>query len=448
MNNTFYYLLPYPLKVVATGAIALNKKQGKYGSNFQKHFDFLCFSDINEQIKQGKIELDLFLDKQAKVSRYYKIPKSRSLREMPVISKQIVLQNYDNLLQGSPFRIVKSSGTTGAPLPIPYCKDAYQKEYAFWWYHRSFGGVSRGEKVATFGGHRVADTKKNVPPFWAYNWAENQLFFSSYHLSVANLPYYIEKLNRFQPAFVHGYPSSLYLVAKFILDNNIELNFLPKMIATASETTLDFQRASIEEAFKTKLFIWYGNTEFCGHITECINGKLHIQPYHSHVRILHNDGTEAKPGEEGSIVATNFTNTTFPLINYDTKDIVRISKNQSCPCQRGGLIVDYISGRIEDYIITPEGRYVGRLDHLFKDARHVRNAQIVQSSINSINIRIEREPEYNQRVEQTIFQEAVNRLGDKMEILFEYVDEIPKNSNGKFSFIVQNLQTNLRLNTK
>ena len=163
------------------------------------------------------------------------------------------------------------------------------------------------------------------------------------------------------------------------------------MIVTASETTFDFQRKVIEEAFKTKLFIWYGNVEYCGHITECIHGKLHVQPFHSHIRILGDDGTEVKKGEEGSIVATNFTNTIFPLINYDTKDIVRLSKEQSCKCKKGGTVIDYIAGRMEDYIITPDGRYIGRLSQLFKNAKNVRNAQIVQNTLDNIIIRIVKE---------------------------------------------------------
>ena len=168
-----------------------------------------------------------------------------------------------------------------------------------------------------------------------------------------------------------------------------------------------------------------------------------VQPYHSHVRILRHNGTEAKKGEEGKIVATNFTNNIFPLINFDTKDIVRISEDQSCSCKKGGMVLDYISGRIDDYIVTPEGRFIGRLGHLFKNAKYVKNAQIQQDEVNSVTIRIVRKPGYNKKIEQNILHEATRRLGNKMEILFDYVDEIQKNKNGKFNFVVQNLQTNV-----
>lgn len=58
------------------------------------------------------------------------------------------------------------------------------------------------------------------------------------------------------------------------------------------------------------------------------------------------------------------------------KDVVRLSTNQRCDCGMGGRVVDYIVGRIEDYVYLSDGRMIGRLDHLFKDAKYVRNGQI------------------------------------------------------------------------
>ena len=45
-----------------------------------------------------------------------------------------------------------------------------------------------------------------------------------------------------------------------------------------------------------------------------------------------------------------------------------------------------IDGRIEDYVLTPEGRLVGRLDHVFKEQYEIEEAQIVQDDPSSIDI--------------------------------------------------------------
>lgn len=438
--DQLYYRLPYFLKPGVVSGHAFLKKREKYGRFFRDIFSFLLSSSVDEQSSKAEEELRFFLSSIRKKRLFYEIPSDLDIREIPIIDKSIVLQNYDQLLQEKPYYIGKSSGTTGQPLAIPFSMQAYQKEYAFWWYHRSFGGVTRGEKVATIAGHKVIHVNTKKPPFWVMNHAENQLFFSSYHLSNENLRYYIKALNRFKPTFIHGYPSSIYLLAHYISENEINLEFQPKMIVTASETTLDFQKRAIENAFRCKNYIWYGNTECCGHITECPRGKLHIQPYHSFVRIVDEQGNDVQPGEEGCIAATNFTNMAFPLINYNIKDVVRLSREQDCSCGKGGRVVDYVVGRIEDYIVTPEGRLVGRLDHLFKNAKYVRSAQVEQKAVNEVIIRIEKEEKFSSEIERVIYDEARSRLGDKIQIVFDYVDEIPKDTNGKFRFIVQNLK--------
>lgn len=437
--NAVYYHSPYWLKKVLAALVAYHKKREKYGKYFQQYFQFLINSQVDQQVSRAEEEMHTFLKWVKNNVPVYALPPDFDLYKMPVIDKSWVLKNYAQLTKTKPFKVVKSSGSTGQPLAVPYNIQSYQKEYAFWWYHRSFGNVRIGERIATFSGHKVTHIKRDVPPFWVMNYAENQLFFSSYHLSTKNLKFYISQLQKFKPHLIHGYPSSVYLLAKYILENNIRLEFQPKMIITASETTLDFHKQVIETAFGCKNYIWYGNTEYAGHITECTEGKLHVQPYHSHVRIVNAEGKDVTPGEEGFIVATNFTNTAFPLINYNTRDIVRLSKNQQCSCGKGGTIVDYIVGRIEDYIITPDGRYVGRLDHLFKDAKYIRSAQLEQRRVNELIIRIEKVDGYSSKVESTILKEARKRLGNDMEIVFEYVSEIPKEKNGKFKFVIQRM---------
>lgn len=442
MNFIYYSLSPF-LRNMAISSIAVIKFFKKYGDIYEKTFNFLINSTTKDQIKKANEELRTFLKKIKVQCNNYYIPDDLDIYKIPIIDKDYVLNNFSNLLSGKPYFIGHTSGTTGRPLKVPYSKEAYQREYAFWWYHRSFGGVKKGDRIATFAGHKICNVNNNKPPFWVHNYIENQVIFSSYHISKNNAKFYIDKLNDFKPHLLHGYPSSLYLISRYILENDLKLSFSPKMIIASSETLLDFQRRAIEQAFRCKCYIWYGNTELCGHITECQYGKLHIQPYHSFVRIVGNDGFDVKPGEEGCIVGTNFSNYVFPLINYNVKDVVRLSKNQECKCGRG-LIVDYIIGRIEDYIVLPDGRLIGRLDHLFKNASYVRNAQIEQVNLNKIIIRIEREKNYNKKVEDIILKEARRRLGNLIDIDFDYVNEIAKDKNGKFKFIIQNLDLKTR----
>lgn len=438
MSRNIYYKIPPQFKNFIVTIIGFTQRKTKYGDIYLNFLESL----INEQRRDNTKclrDLEEFIEYAKRHSRYYE--KIRDIYSSPILTKDDVIENYNVIKTGRAYRISASSGTTGQKLHVPLSKEAYQKEYAFWCYHRSFAGVKRGDRVATIGGHRVIDVRQKHPPFWVYNNWEKQLLFSSYHLSTANLRYYVDELNRFRPFLIHGYPSSIYLVAYYMAENNSKLDFSPKMIVTSSESLLNFQRVMIEKAFSCKVYNWYGNAEQCGHITECEYGKLHIQPRHSFVRILNSNDEDVTDGERGRIVATNFLNKCFPLINYDTKDYVTLSKIQSCPCGRSGKIVEEIDGRIEDYIVLPNGRLVGRLSFIGKHTDNVRLAQIEQNNTSQIVIHVQKAKNYSMKDEKIILEEARIILGNDIDIVFDYDTPIVKEANAKFRLVKQNLDT-------
>lgn len=144
-------------------------------------------------------------------------------------------------------------------------------------------------------------------------------------------------------------------------------------------------------------------------------------------------------GSEARLVGTAFRNLAMPLVRYDIGDVVVLSSKQTCECGRSGILLDKIVGRTEDYILTPDGRFVGMLDHLFKDAVKVRMAHIVQHDIEEVIIRIVKEPAYTMNDECSILDEACTRLGKHINIHFDYVTESPREKNGKFRFIISNI---------
>ena len=195
----------------------------------------------------------------------------------------------------------------------------------------------------------------------------------------------------------------------------------------------------IERAFGCKVYNYYGNGESCAHIAECEKGSLHMKPEHSYVELLDHNNEPVEADSEGRLVGTAFLNYAMPLVRYDIGDVAVVSKNQTCPCGRSGILVDRVVGRVEDYVVTPDGRFVGRLDHLFKDAINVRMAQIAKDSIDKIVIRIVKEPGYTKKDECSILNEARTRLGKQINIDIEYPAEIPRERNGKFRFVVSQI---------
>jgi phenylacetate-CoA ligase len=91
-----------------------------------------------------------------------------------------------------------------------------------------------------------------------------------------------------------------------------------------------------------------------------------------------------------------------------------------------------VDGRIEDYVLTPDGRLVGRLDHIFKEQFDVAEAQIVQPDERSIDVFIVPRPTYSNASNRRLMRNIRARLGDEIRINIRTQDSIPREANGKF----------------
>jgi phenylacetate-CoA ligase len=245
----------------------------------------------------------------------------------------------------------------------------------------------------------------------------------------------------FKPTAIHGYPSSVYLIAQGFKKHGKKLNSL-KAIFTASESLYDFQREVIEDAFQVKVYNWYGNTEMCANIVECDKGRLHLKLEHSYVEILDENNNPVKPGGKGRLVCTAIGNRAFPLIRYDIGDIVTLSKEEKCVCGRGGIIIASIEGRKEDYIVTKDGKKIGRLDHLFKDTLGIKQSQIVQTEVGKITINIVLEDNFSKKDINLLTNEIFLRFGNGIDYEIKVVNEIPRGANDKFRFILSDIKNN------
>jgi phenylacetate-CoA ligase len=450
-KQRIYAAIPYPFKILLATVYGAQQRRARYSTVFRETWRDLQASQRSpaDAIKQYEREtLGAFLADVLPRTRYYREhPVYRvdaELGELPVLSKSTVQAQLPRFYRdGSgdgPCHWGHTSGTTGQALVFPISEDCFQREYAFRVLHYSWGGVDFAgrDRHAFCSGHPVAHHDRRRPPFWVHDVANNWLLLSSYNLTEQNLPAYVRKLEKYNPVMLGGYPSSLYLLALAYRKYG-RGTLRPRAVFTASETLFDRQREVMREAFGAPVFNWYGNSELCGHITECEAGRLHVRHEHSYVEVLDDRDAPCAPGETGRLVATGFHNRLFPLIRYDVGDRVTLSAEAKCPCGRTGRLIERIEGRQEDYVATPDGRLVGRLDHLFKDTLHVREAQIVQSCIEAIVLRIVKSPDYGAGDEEEIVRQARLRLGSTIRIVFEYVEFIERSPSGKYRFIVSKL---------
>jgi len=365
------------------------------------------------------------------------------LRRLPVLEKTGV-REHQKALRSVPLadargvEIFQTSGTSGQPLAIAVDGPCLQTEKAFTWLHRSWGGIGVGDLAAAFVGFPVVPAGRKSPPFWVHARAENRAMYSLQHLGRENLPVYADSLARVQPRFVYGYPTAIYLVAMHLNEQGITA-VRPRAVFTASETLMAHQRGEIERAFGCRVFDWYGVTELVANIVQCERGSYHVKPEYGVVEVLKPDGSPAGPGEQGDLVGTGLNNLAMPLLRYRVGDTV-VPAAGSCPCGRAGALVEQIVGRVEDIVVTPDGRWLSRLDFVFKGLDAVEEAQLVQETRDELRVRIVRRPGYGDGDEAAVRRNLRERAGDDLRIRFEYLDRIPRTRSGKFRFVISKVR--------
>lgn len=320
-----------------------------------------------------------------------------------------------------------TGGTTGTPLICWRDLHAINFENATIWRQRRWAGFGFDDRRVTLRGDLLVPTSRMSPPYWQYDAAERQLMMSSYHLGPRTAPDYAAALAAFKPLAVEGYPSSVALLARSLRETGVE-SFPVRAIFTSSETLLDSQREIVTEVFQAPFFDHYGNAERTAAICSCEQGRYHVLPDYAIVEFL----------EGGEIVGTPLFNHAFPLIRYRSGDTaVPQQEGGDCPCGRAAFpVVKQIQGRLESYVVTPEGRLVGRLDHIFKGVKHIAESQIVQESVGRVVLKVVRDVDYAPLDEALLVRHARERLGPAMEIAVEHVERIPRTAHGKFVAVV------------
>jgi phenylacetate-CoA ligase len=324
----------------------------------------------------------------------------------------------------------QTSGTTGTALPLWYTPETLAEEYATVWRMRRRAGVDVRDPYLSFNGQIIVPFGQTSPPFWRTNYYSHQTLFSIYHMTPVNLRAYVDAVHETPARYVQGYPSSIHLVARALLEAGRPLPAgRLAAVFTSSESLLAFQRETIEKAFGAPIHDRYGVSEFAVSMTECREFRLHVDLEFCIVEVETTEETDE--AETGPLLITGLAHDATPFFRYRIGDVGSRAK-RPCPCGRPGDSFLEVDGRIEDYVLTPDGRLVGRMDHVFKDQLEVAEAQILQNDRHSIHVLIVPRPEYGDASERAVIKQIRSRLGHEIDIRIELVGAIPREPNGKF----------------
>jgi phenylacetate-CoA ligase len=339
-----------------------------------------------------------------------------------------------------------TSGTTGSPLAVFYSPNVVAMNYAAMDRQYRWAGARLargGDRTAVVRGNVIVPLSQKRPPFWRYNRSLNQMLLSSFHLTPANLVSYFDALRDFNPTVVDGYPSSLYVLAKVLLNRGQRLPM--KAAITSSETLYDFQREAIEKAFECRVFDYYAAAERVVFAVECDrHSGHHLCEEYGVTEIVDDDGNAVDRGQEGLMVGTSLHNFGMSLIRYRTTDRTAL-KTFECGCNRPLPLMEDVTTKAEDLLRLRDGRLIppSVLTHPFKPLDSIEGSQIVQTDLDRLLIRLVPRPEYTDQDANHLVRELKARLGSDMRVDIELVDTLPRTARGKFKWVVSQIDLGL-----
>jgi phenylacetate-CoA ligase len=372
--------------------------------------------------------------------------KLEDLVRLPILEKSALRENPMVCLTSSavrrPPKQFFTSGSTGTPITVFIDREAHQHNLgvrearSFRW-----AGVSLRDPRATFGAKLVVPTSERRGPYWRYNPWERQVYFSIYHIRAATVDDYVFALNKYKPTTMVGFPSAIGTLAHFIAEKGLSVHS-PRAIITTSEP-LDLQtRKHIENVFRCQCYQEYSSLENCFLATECEFGQFHVSLDFGYLEILRPDGTPCRSGEIGEIVATGFANKKQIFIRYRVGDYASWS-NVPCDCGRSTLpTLDSVIGRIEDALLLPDGRRIARLDSIFKQLLSIRMSQIVQTALDTVEIKVVPAQDYDPSVAEELRRRFREYVGGNMKVTVTCVSEIPREQSGKVRAVVSHVFRN------
>lgn len=448
-----YDKMPHPLQTMLTSARGWFLVRNRYRIDMHRYVRELRTHEHWDKHQMESFQvaaLQRIVDHARKTVPAYsgypalQLHSTKDLADYPVLSREAVRSRPDSFLSkagSSTERIrVATTGTTGASLRVAYTEAEARRNWAFHMRRWAWAGVEPRSPRVTFFGSRVVPPERRHPPFWTHNYLERQSLASIFHMSESTAPDYVRFLSKNQGKILEGFPSVLAILANFVLNQSKPVSM--RVVFTDGEPLYPFLRETIEQAFHTKVFDLYGNSEASGLIHECEHHQMHAAPDYAYLEILDAKDQPVEKGEEGYLVWTGFINETMPLIRYRIGDRGCWVAGDPCPCGRSFPVVVPTITRESDLLHCPDGRIFSprALNQSLKSAQSLRFCQIIQEQPGHVVVRGVASSAEAFADLMAIRKNVQKVLGNKIVVSATLAEAPIVRAGGKIPLIVQAIQ--------
>jgi len=352
------------------------------------------------------------------------------LSKIPILTKKLIQDNQLKLISKEIdslyYKKSATGGSTGDPLIYLQDNRSWSICNANKVVHWERTGYRYGDKFIALGSTSLFVNKKLSFKHKVYYKLTNRIGLNGINMSDEVCDNYCELIKKGNIKYIYGYASSIYLLAKYVLANNINLPI--RACFPTAEIFKDLYRKTIKNAFNCKIVDCYGAND--GGISAFSHTEgFYEVGYNCIVRI-------EDPDENGKGVAllTDLFNYAMPFINYRIGDIIQINSSVNNEYKYNGQIINQVLGRTSDIITLGNGRTLTGpgFTVLFRDIP-VDYYCIEKVDEYSIICWIKKLPNFNEIHRQLIYETLQKQCG-KITILIKEIDKPFISTSGKYLY--------------
>lgn len=356
------------------------------------------------------------------------------LKKLPVLTKDTIRARFDDFVPDNitqfPHRKDSTGGTTGEPMKYLTSEDTWGYVTAAKMVAWKTTSYKYGDKFVALGSASLFKKKASLVRR-IYDWIRQEIPLNSMSLSDELCQRYIDKMRCEKIHYIYGYASSIYLLAKYAHDNQVDVSFI-KGAFTTSENLTSTYRAMIEKTFQCRVMDCYGCRDAGVACYEVKPNEYYVS-YGSILEIV-------DPIQEGmgTVVSTNVLNYAFPVIRYDYGDVVQMATNQTT---YNGQVITQVFGRTSDVLQLDNGHVLTSPGFTILMNKFDVVAYDIQK-ISGSEIKMQIQPvvgKWNTEQESILTKEMQRFVGEGCTFSIEYVDHFEPLKNGKRRYFMNDL---------
>jgi phenylacetate-coenzyme A ligase PaaK-like adenylate-forming protein len=364
------------------------------------------------------------------------------LGALPLLTKDTIRERREEMVwkdEGQRVSLIRTSGSTNEALQFYTSSTREAHINAARMRGHEWIDVRRGEKELYYWGSPVELSKQDRLKHFR-DWLINDGLTNGFEVTPQRVREYVQQWMRWGPKCLFGYPSTFVLTASMAEQEGIDLKQLRKrgleVICTTSEMLGDVNRRIISEAFGVPVYDSYGLREagLIGH--ECEHATMHCIDEQVILETIDPETLEPTDGE-GELVVTNIAGPAMPVLRYRTGDIVTLS-SEPCPCGRSLSSVKISGGRVADFIVTDQGKWVVGYSFIYicRSVKGIVKFQVVQERLGEIRILLATDDRFPADGAAQVEKAARARLASTDRIVVELVDDIRPAPSGKYRPVI------------